>query len=84
MAPPPFPNNPWLAGFMAPCRFEVEACELTVQGTIPPELDGTFYRVMPDPAMAGGPPEASVWFHGGEMTMFAARHGFSTDKHLLN
>ena len=34
---------------MKPCRFEGEAQFLEVEGTVPPELDGTFYRVMPDP-----------------------------------
>jgi carotenoid cleavage dioxygenase len=34
---------------MKPCRFEGEASFLEVEGTLPRELNGTFYRVMPDP-----------------------------------
>lgn len=44
-----FGNFPQFSGFMKPCRFEGEVQNLEVQGTIPPEIDGTFYRVMPDP-----------------------------------
>ncbi len=35
---------------MKPCRFEGEVQNLEVYGEIPKEIDGTFYRVMPDPA----------------------------------
>jgi hypothetical protein len=49
-APPTkFPDRPQFSGFMKPCRFEGEIRHLEVNGIIPKELDGTFYRVMPDP-----------------------------------
>ncbi len=35
---------------MKPCRYEGEVQNLEVYGQIPKEIDGTFYRVMPDPA----------------------------------
>lgn len=44
-----FPDRPQFSGFMKPCRFEGEVGHLEVTGKIPLELDGTFYRVMPDP-----------------------------------
>jgi carotenoid cleavage dioxygenase-like enzyme len=44
-----FSNDPQFSGFMKPCRFEGEINFLEVEGNIPKELDGTFYRVMPDP-----------------------------------
>lgn len=45
-----FPNRPQFSGFMKPCRIEGEVQNLeVVQGEIPPDIDGTFYRVMPDP-----------------------------------
>lgn len=44
-----FPDYPQFSGFMKPCRFEGEIQNLEVEGTIPQEIDGTFYRVMPDP-----------------------------------
>jgi carotenoid cleavage dioxygenase-like enzyme len=46
-----FPNLPQFSNFMKPCRFEGEVQNLEVFGSIPPDLDGTFYRVMPDPQL---------------------------------
>lgn len=46
-----FPPYPQFSGFMKPCRYEGEIQNLEVQGNIPQELDGTFYRVMPDPQL---------------------------------
>lgn len=36
-------------GFEAPCRFEGECFDLVVHGEIPKSINGTFYRVGPDP-----------------------------------
>lgn len=44
-----FPQQPQFSGFMKPCKFEGEIQDLEVSGEIPGEIDGTFYRVMPDP-----------------------------------
>ena len=44
-----FPSEPQFLGFMKPCRFEGEINFLEIEGEIPEEIDGTFYRVMPDP-----------------------------------
>jgi len=44
-----FPNVPQTTGLMKPCRFEGEVQNLEIVGSIPKEIDGTFYRVMPDP-----------------------------------
>lgn len=46
-----FPGHPQFSGFMKPCRYEGEVQNLEVYGEIPKEIDGTFYRVMPDPAL---------------------------------
>lgn len=46
-----FPNRPQFSGFMKPCRFEAEVQNLEVYGEIPQDIDGTFYRVMPDPQL---------------------------------
>lgn len=46
-----FPALPQFSQFMKPCRFEGETQNLEVVGTIPPEVRGTFYRVMPDPQL---------------------------------
>lgn len=47
--PKPYPNYPWFQGFEAVSRFEGELYDCIVEGTIPPEIDGTFYRTVPDP-----------------------------------
>ena len=36
---------------MKPCRMEGSISHLEVHGTIPEDIDGTFYRVMPDPQL---------------------------------
>ncbi|KAF2788465.1 carotenoid oxygenase [Melanomma pulvis-pyrius CBS 109.77] len=38
-----------LQGSNLPYRLEVEVADLMILGTVPPEIDGTFYRVMTDP-----------------------------------
>lgn len=34
---------------MKPCRFEGEVQNLEIYGDLPWDIDGTFFRVMPDP-----------------------------------
>lgn len=46
-----FPERPQFSGFMKPCRFEGNIDHLEIRGCIPEEIDGTFYRVMPDPQL---------------------------------
>lgn len=46
-----FPNRPQFSGFMKPCRVEGDVSHLEVYGEIPKEIDGVFYRVMPDPQL---------------------------------
>ena len=44
-----FPDNPNFTGFNTPSRIEADIADLQHTGTIPPELDGAFFRVQPDP-----------------------------------
>ena len=71
-----FPNTPGFTGFFAPSGVEGEVRNLPViDGAIPPELDGSFYRVAPDPQFA---PLAGddIWFNGdGMVTRFRFRDG---------
>ncbi|KAH6999202.1 carotenoid oxygenase [Ilyonectria sp. MPI-CAGE-AT-0026] len=70
-----FPNLPQFSGFMKPCRFEGEIRFLEVEGDLPEELDGTFYRVMPDPQFAPFV-EDDPWFNGdGNITAFRFSKG---------
>lgn len=43
-----FPEVPFFQGPEAPCRFEAEVYNCVVRGKIPTEIDGTYYRCMPD------------------------------------
>ncbi|KAJ4362945.1 hypothetical protein N0V83_010062 [Neocucurbitaria cava] len=70
-----FPKRSQFSGFMKPCRFEGEIQHLEVRGEIPQEIDGTFYRVMPDPQL---PPfiENDPWFNGdGNISAFRIKDG---------
>jgi carotenoid cleavage dioxygenase-like enzyme len=43
-----FPNNQFFKDGEAPCRFEAEVYNCIVRGEIPSQIDGTYYRCMPD------------------------------------
>lgn len=47
-----FPETEYFKGFMEPCRFEGDVYDLEITGEIPKEINGTFYRNMPDPQVA--------------------------------
>lgn len=66
-----FPDRPQFSGFMKPCRFEGEVQNLEVHGRIPPEIHGTFYRVMPDPQL---PP----FIENDPVSMFSAKSQYQS------
>lgn len=45
-----FPQTPYFTGLNAPVGQDVTLTGLAVQGAIPPEVRGSFYRAVPDPA----------------------------------
>lgn len=51
-----YPQEPIYHGADAPCRFEAEVYHCQVFGEIPKDLDGTYYRTMPDPVWNPGHP----------------------------
>lgn len=57
--------NPFLKSNFAPWRLEGVAEDLEIQGTLPPELHGTFYRNGPNPAYE--PIGPYHWFDGDGM-----------------
>ncbi|MEH3105959.1 MAG: carotenoid oxygenase family protein [Sphingomonas fennica] len=71
-----FPKTPSFTGFFAPVGVEGAVDHLPVlEGAIPADLDGAFYRVAPDPHF---PPLAQddIWFNGdGMVTMFRLKDG---------
>ena len=45
-----FPQTMYFTGLNAPVGQETSLTGLTVEGTLPPEVRGSFYRAVPDPA----------------------------------
>ena len=70
-----FPKLPMFAGVNAPSRIEAEVLDLDIVGTIPPEIEGAFYRVAADHQF---PPrfENDVPFNAdGMVSMFRIKGG---------
>ncbi len=65
----PFPSHPNLEGGFAPIQMECDAPDLVVEGEIPAELRGVFFRNGPNPQFA--PRGDYHWFGGDGMI-----HGF--------
>ncbi|KAK1763510.1 carotenoid oxygenase [Phialemonium atrogriseum] len=75
-----FPDRPQFSGFMKPCRVEGEIQNLEVYGEIPADIDGTFYRVMPDPQFSPFI-EDDPWFNGdGNISAFRIKDGQASFK----
>ena len=62
----PFPDHPYLTGHHAPNRFEADAPDLLVEGEIPRDLAGVFYRNGPEPLHPTRGDEYH-WFDGDGM-----------------
>lgn len=45
----PFPADPYMSKGFAPIRFECDYAHLGIEGTIPADLNGSFYRIGPNP-----------------------------------
>ncbi len=60
-------DNLYLKGPFAPVQKEVTETALTVQGQLPPELNGVYARIGPNPLKAPAKPEKYHWFTGDGM-----------------
>lgn len=70
-----FPNTLSFTGFNEPSRIEADIADLNIEGEVPRELNGAFYRVQPDPQF---PPLLGddIAFNGdGMITMFRIADG---------
>ena len=70
-----FPDSPMFAGINAPCRVEADINDLEIEGEIPAQIDGAFYRVGADHQF---PPRFAndVPFNGdGMVSMFRIHAG---------
>ena len=45
----PFPNGPFPQGCFAPVGVACDVPDLVIEGELPPDLAGTYYRNGPDP-----------------------------------
>jgi len=66
-------SNPFLAGNFAPALFETTALHLPIVGQVPKELNGTLFRIGPNPLEAD--PTRYHWFLGTGMV-----HAFTFDE----
>ena len=62
----PYPKEDHLIGNFAPIRMESSIDDVIIEGEIPKEINGTYYRNGPDPKF---PPrgDSSHWFGGDGM-----------------
>ncbi|KAB8304114.1 hypothetical protein EYC80_003534 [Monilinia laxa] len=69
-----WPKTHDLAGSNLPCRLEGEIGSLAILGTIPPEINGTFYRITCDPFVPPHP--QNIPLDGdGHISAFRFHHG---------
>lgn len=76
-----FPKTPIFQGFNSPCRYEGDIEYVEIDGIIPPEINGTFYRIQPDHQF---PPmfEDDIHFNGdGSVTAIRIEGGNAHFKH---
>lgn len=63
------------AGLMRPSRVEAEIADLEIEGTLPPELNGAFYRVGPDNRFVPMLGDDIIVHGDGIVTMLRIRDG---------
>ena len=61
----PMPKHPNLVGGFAPIQMECDAPDLVIEGEVPADLSGTFFRNGPNPQFA--PRGGHHWFAGDGM-----------------
>jgi carotenoid cleavage dioxygenase-like enzyme len=63
----PFPDNMFLTGATAPSGIECDAPDLIVEGELPADLQGVYFRNGPDPLHPPREGQEYHWFHGDGM-----------------
>jgi len=63
----PFPNDVFLSGPMAPSGIECDAPDLVIEGELPADLQGVYFRNGPDPLYPPREGDQYHWFHGDGM-----------------
>lgn len=76
-----FPDTPTFQGINAPSRIEVDLHDLEVEGEIPVELNGAFYRIAPDHQFPPRFPDEVPFNADGTISMFRFEQGRVHLKH---
>jgi len=86
-----FPDSPDYTGLNSPLREEYELQDLAIEGRVPGEVEGTFFRAVPDPAfppfredggaVLSGDGMISALRIGGGKASFAIRY-VQTERHV--
>lgn len=63
----PYPQDMFLEGYFAPMGMECDAPDLIIEGELPTDLTGVYFRNGPDPLYPPREGEAYHWFHGDGM-----------------
>lgn len=63
----PFQNDIFLSGWMGPSGVECDAPDLIIDGELPADLEGVYFRNGPDPLHPPRDGEQYHWFHGDGM-----------------
>lgn len=72
----PFPDNIFLTGSTAPSGVECDAPDLIIDGELPGDLQGVYFRNGPDPVHPPRDGQEYHWFHGdGMIQRFEFRDG---------
>lgn len=70
-----FPKEPLYADVLRLGRIEGDIADLEIDGEVPAEMDGAFYRVHPDPQFAPRKPGDQFFNGDGMVTMFRVKNG---------
>jgi len=70
-----FPNNPGFNSVLRLVRMEGDIADLEIEGEVPADLDGAFYRVHPDPQFPPKFPDDQFFNGDGMVSLFRFRNG---------
>lgn len=70
-----FPQEPIYRDVLRLVRLEGDIADLEIEGEVPPDMDGAFYRVHPDPQFAPRKPGDQFFNGDGMVTMFRIGDG---------
>jgi carotenoid cleavage dioxygenase-like enzyme len=71
----PFPESMDFGGYNAPSRIECDIYDLVVEGTLPEEINGAWYRLVPDPQYPPMLGHDTYLSGDGMMTVFRFENG---------